>query len=509
MIFAKFMKKNKTGKTKKPNIGLSLRSRYTLMLSVILLLCFALLGTSLVLFTGSYAYRQNGALLSENAHNVADSASSLLSGGYISMFGEGDSSMAALCSSLDLISTSINADVFICDTSGSIIVCRDYFENGAYVGSYCETHDNLVIRGDALRHSLEGQYLTVSSLDGQYEEPQYVAGEPVTVSGRTVAVVFAVAPLSNSIVSFVQPIIRLLVVSMLVVFVFAAIAVYGMAHSLTRPLKKMAHATRSYASGDFKPRININRSDELGELAQAFNTMANSLEQLESSRRNFVANVSHELKTPMTTIGGFIDGMLDGTIPPSQQERYLKIVSGEVKRLSRMVVSMLNLSKIEAGQLDLNIKTISLSDLVLTTFINFERKISEGKIEVRGLEYLGSHTVRADEDMLGQVVYNLVDNAVKFTPEHGYISVSITENNGMVETHISNSGTGIAQEELDKIFERFYKVDKSRSHDTKSTGLGLHIVRSILELHGGKISAVSEEGRYTEFIFELPYISQE
>ncbi len=500
------MKKNrnkrKTGRPKR----FSLRARYTFMLSMILLCCFALLGTSLVIFTGSYAYRQNGRLLSENAHSVADSASTLLSGGFISMFGEGDSSMAALCSSLDLISSSINADVFICDTSGSIIVCRDYFENGYYVGNYCAAHDELVIRGEVLDNSIKGEYLTVSSLNGQYDELHYIAAEPVTVIGRTVAIVFAVAPVSNSIASFVEPIIHLLCISMLVVLAFAVLAVYGMAHSLTRPLKKMAKATRSYASGDFKPRINLNRNDELGELAKAFNSMANSLEQLESSRRNFVANVSHELKTPMTTIGGFIDGMLDGTIPSSQQERYLKIVSGEVKRLSRMVASMLNLSKIEAGQLDLDIKTVDLSSLVLSTFLNFERKISDAKIEVRGLEYLGAHTVRADEDLLGQVVYNLVDNAVKFTPEHGCISVNITENNGVVETHIINSGTGVAQEELDKIFERFYKVDKSRSHDVKSTGLGLHIVRSILELHGGKIYAVSEEGRFTEFVFELPYV---
>ncbi|MBQ3602924.1 MAG: HAMP domain-containing histidine kinase [Clostridia bacterium] len=500
--------KKKTNRNKSRVRRFSLRARYTLMLSLILLFSFALLGASLVIFSGRYAYNQHGNLLSENAHNVADSASTLLSGGYISMFGEGDSSMAALGSSLDLISTSINADVFICDTSGSIIMCRDYFEKGAYVGNYCELHDEIKIRGETLARSLEGQYLTVGSIDELHQENHYIAGEPVTVMGRTVAVVFAIAPVSNSIVSFIEPIVQLMFVSMLVALAFAVVAIYFLAHSLTRPLKKMARATRSYAAGDFSPRINIHRNDEIGELAQAFNTMANSLEQLESSRRNFVANVSHELKTPMTTIGGFIDGMLDGTITPEQQERYLKIVSGEVKRLSRMVVSMLNLSKIEAGQLDLNIKNVDLSGLVLTSFLNFERKISEAKIEVRGLEYLDAHTVRADEDMLGQVVYNIIDNAVKFTPEHGYISVSIKEADGMVQTRISNSGSGVAQEELDKIFERFYKVDKSRSTDTKSTGLGLHIVRSILELHGGKIHAVSEEGRYTEFIFELPYVSE-
>ena len=301
-----------------------------------------------------------------------------------------------------------------------------------------------------------------------------------------------------------MPIIQFFFFSFAIAIVFGVIAVYRTSRSFTRPLELMADATRSYAAGDFSPRIDIERNDEIGELATAFNTMAGSLAQLESSRRSFVANVSHELKTPMTTIGGFIDGMLDGTIPPSEQERYLQTVSKEVKRLSRIVVSMLNLSKIEAGQLELKFTDVNLSDMVLSTLLNFEKKINDGKIEIRGLEYLGTHYVRADSDMLSQVVYNLVDNAVKFTPEHGYISVSITENNGYIEAAVTNSGAGIAPDELSRIFERFYKVDKSRSFDAKSTGLGLYIAKTILDLHGGDISASSEEGRYTRFVFRLP-----
>jgi len=296
----------------------------------------------------------------------------------------------------------------------------------------------------------------------------------------------------------------LFAVSLLVVMLFAVIAIYFASHIITKPLKDMADVTKSYGAGDFSPRVDINRNDEIGQLAASFNKMASSLAQLESSRRSFVANVSHELKTPMTTIGGFIDGILDETIPPEQQEYYLRIVSEEVKRLSRIVVSMLNLSKIEAGQLDLTFSDVDLSDMILGTFLNLEQKISEGDIEIRGLDLLGKHTVRADRDMLGQVVYNLVDNAVKFTPEHGYISISVVEKDDCTETHIFNSGTGIAPDELQRIFERFYKVDKSRSADAKSTGLGLYIVKSILELHNGKIYAESVEGRYTEFVFTLP-----
>ena len=482
---------------------MSLRARYSLMFTSIILACFLLLSVSFVVFAGNYWYKQKSQLLTENAHNVAQSASDLLSSGYISMFGDGDS-IAALGASLSLISTSINADVFICDTTGHVIMCRDFLEDGIVVTEACDYHDNLLVTKSVLDNTLLESYSTVSRLGGQLNESHFISGEPVMVSGHTVALVFAIAPVTNVFNDFVLPIINLLLVSLLVVMLFAALAVYYASHAMTKPLQKMADVTRSYASGDFTPRVKLKREDELGQLADSFNKMASSLAQLESSRRSFVANVSHELKTPMTTIGGFIDGMLDGTIPPERQPYYLQIVSEEVKRLSRIVVSMLNLSKIEAGQLDLNFSDVDLSAMILNTFLTLEQKISDGKIEIRGLDVLGQHTVRADSDMLSQVVYNLVDNAVKFTPENGFINVSITETEDGTQTHIINSGTGIAPDELEKIFERFYKVDKSRSAHAKSTGLGLYIVKSILELHGGKIYAESMEGRYTEFVFTLP-----
>ena len=490
-------------KLKRKFSEMSLRRRYSLMITAIILACFLLLSFSLIVFSGNYWYKQKAELLTENTHNIAQSASDLLSGGYISMFGDVDS-MATLGSSFSLISTSIEADVFLCDKKGHIIMCRDFLVDGSVTPGACAVHDNLIITQDILNDALRESYSTVSDLGGQFDEAQFIVGEPVKVSGSTVALVFAVAPVTNSVLDFVMPIAFLLLTSLLVVMVFAILAVYFVSHTITKPIKQMADVTSSYALGDFNPRVNIKRSDEIGQLAASFNTMASSLAQLETSRRSFVANVSHELKTPMTTIGGFIDGMLDETIPPEQQEHYLKIVSEEVKRLSRIVVSMLNLSKIEAGQLDLNFNDVELSSMLLSTFLTLEKKINDGHIEIRGLDTLGQHTVRADCDLLGQVVYNLVDNAVKFTPENGYISVSIVEKDEGTYTHILNSGAGIAADELDKIFERFYKVDKSRSADAKSTGLGLYIVKSILELHNGKIYAESIEGRYTEFTFILP-----
>jgi signal transduction histidine kinase len=232
--------------------------------------------------------------------------------------------------------------------------------------------------------------------------------------------------------------------------------------------------------------------------------MASALSVLESSRRSFVANVSHELKTPMTTIGGFIDGILDGTIPKENHDEYLLRVSEEVKRLSRLVTSMLNLSKIEAGELELKMSEFDITSLVIDSMLSFEQEIEKKSISVEGFENLNPTTVKADRDMLHQVIYNLVDNAVKFTQNEGVISISsgVTQKEEIFVS-IRNTGEGVSTEELGKIFERFYKVDKSRSYDVKSAGLGLYLCKTIIEMHGGKIFAESVEGEYTQFTILL------
>ena len=217
---------------------------------------------------------------------------------------------------------------------------------------------------------------------------------------------------------------------------------------------------------------------------------------LESVRRSFIANVSHELKTPMMTIGGFIDGILDGTISEDKEKQYLKVVSDEVKRLSRLVTGMLNMSKIEAGELDLKPQKFDISEILFMTLLSFEQVIENKHIEIKGLDTMQPNPIVADKDMINQVIYNLVDNAVKFTPEAGYIEVTSKADAEKIILKIKNSGRGIAAEEIEKIFERFYKVDKSRSYDVKGAGMGLYIIKTIVELHGGNISARSEYGEY-------------
>ena len=206
----------------------------------------------------------------------------------------------------------------------------------------------------------------------------------------------------------------------------------------------------------------------------------------------------------MTTIAGFIDGILDGTIPPEREAHYLRTVSQEVKRLSRLVRTMLDLSRIDSGELHLRPARFDLTNTILVAILSFEKPIEEKKLEIRGLEHAESLFVDGDPDMLHQVVYNLFENAVKFTNPGGYIEIQVEDGADRTTVSIRNSGHGIEPDEIRMIFDRFYKTDKSRSQDKNGMGLGLYIVRTIIKLHGGEITVQSVENEYCQFEFWLP-----
>ena len=206
----------------------------------------------------------------------------------------------------------------------------------------------------------------------------------------------------------------------------------------------------------------------------------------------------------MQTIGGFVDGILDGTIPPERQNQYLRIVSDEVKRLSRLVWSMLNISRIEAGETKITPVDFNIVETIIQTLFNFEHLIEKKHVEVGGLEDVGKVMVKADPDLIHQVVYNLIDNAVKFVDEGGKISFRFETKGTMTSFTVRNSGEGISKEEIQRVFEKFYKTDRSRGLDKRGVGLGLYIVRTIVNLHGGEIVVRSMDGEYCEFTVSLP-----
>ena len=234
----------------------------------------------------------------------------------------------------------------------------------------------------------------------------------------------------------------------------------------------------------------------------SFNQMADAIENMENQRRDLIANVSHDLRTPMTTIGGFIDGILDGTIKPEKQEYYLNIVSEEIKRLSRLANSMVEVSRLESGERALSKTAFDISEMVRRIVLGFERQLSDHQIDV-DLDIPDKLEITADHDAIFQVVYNLMDNAVKFTDEGGKIIVYLSSKSGRMQFNIVNTGPGIGPEAIDHIFERFYKGDRSRGKKVTSSGLGLYIVKTLVNRHGGDIYAKSGNGQ-TEFCFTIP-----
>ena len=414
--------------------------------------------------------------------------------------------LSVICNTMRIMSEAIDADIFITDMNGKVVVCKEMIdERFNFSGEHrCMLHDRYRISPDIIEKASVGNFVDTSRLGGTFINNQITSASPIVFNNKPVAIVFATEPITMSWYSYAKRIMEVFLSAALLALVVSFLMVYFLSYRFTRPLKEMSTAIRHYAEGDFSYKVKVRGNDEVAELAQAFNSMAQSLSSQESSRRSFVANVSHELKTPMTSIGGFIDGILDGTISEDKHDYYLRIVSDEVKRLSRLVTGMLNMSKIEAGEMQINVRSFDLSADIFKTLLSFEKKINDKSIEIVGLDTMQSITVNADEDMLMQVIYNLIDNAVKFTPNGGYIFIKDYKDSEKTFVSIRNSGDGIERDELPKVFERFYKIDRSRSFDVKGAGLGLFLCKSIIELHGGEIRVDSKVGEYTEFAFWIP-----
>ncbi len=395
------------------------------------------------------------------------------------------------------VAESFNGVVFFADTDGNTLLCT---EDGL-----C-SHEVTKISKSILSSMSKGErYNEYGNLSGIYLKHYYTVGAPVLVGNqrKTIGYVFCSAP-ADIISQLIADVVKMFLIACVFSIVASCIIIYVITRILARPLRQMSRAAKSFGQGDFSVRVDYYSSDEIGELALSFNQMADSLAELEMARKSFIANVSHELKTPMTTIGGFIDGILDGTIPKEEEKQYLSLVSDEVKRLSRLVRAMLNVTKIEAGETKLNAEPINIRDIIITTLFNFEKNIDDKNIEIKSLAEMEKIVVLGDEDLIHQVVYNLIDNAVKFCNEGGYLEFSSAKDNELAFIHIKNSGSGISREEINHVFDRFYKTDKSRSLDKNGVGLGLNIVKSILDLHGGNITVGSVLGEYTEFIIGLP-----
>lgn len=306
--------------------------------------------------------------------------------------------------------------------------------------------------------------------------------------------------------SITQVYLDVLLISLLAVVV-AVLAVYYLTTRMTKPITNMSKTVRRYSKGDFDLRLNYKGTDEIAQLGRSFNAMANSLSTLEQTRRSFVANVSHELRSPLTSISGFLEAIQDGTIPPEKQPQYIDLVIAETRRMTGMVNDLLDLARMESGQNPLHLAVFDINELALRTLLTFEARVNSKQLQVDVRLHQPNCFVEADSDQIAQVLRNLIDNAIKFSPEGGRLIISTAlQERRSVLVSVQDSGVGIPQEDLPHVFQRFYKAEKAHTPSAQSgTGLGLSIVRAIMDRHDQDIWVTSKPGQGTTFTFTLKY----
>ena len=307
----------------------------------------------------------------------------------------------------------------------------------------------------------------------------------------------------SATLGFLQSVWWQLLAAGLVSAAIALLMARWLARGMTQPLRDMAQAARRMETGDYSARVHTRSRDEVGQLAEAFNTMSGELEGVERLRRELVANVSHELKTPITAIRAHLENLLDGVERPDPET--LQVMLAQSERLGRLVDQLLDLSRLESGDVPLDREPVPLAPLVSQVLSEIDVARADRGVAVSSAVPEDLPPAMADRERVHQVLFNLVDNAVRYTPSGGEVTVSAHRENGSVEVEVRDTGVGIPAEHLPRLFERFYRVDTSRSRDDAGgTGIGLAIARSVVEAHGGQIHAESEPGRGSTFTFELP-----
>ena len=395
-------------------------------------------------------------------------------------------------------------EVIVSDKTGKILLSTMYGSNGEYqkytgrdMGKVnISKYLSKVIDGDDQHYTHEG------TLGGILSYKSMVCAKEIIVDGEVVGYVMTVANISteDKLISISR---RAVLNSSIWVLLAAVIAVYFITERIIHPMRSMTVAAKKFAKGDFSARVTVYGKDEVSDLANAFNNMAESIDSLEKMRNSFLANVSHDLRTPMTTISGFIDGITSGAIPPEKHEYYLGVISAEVHRLSRLVTQILDVSRLESGERKFNYTDFNVAEVARLILISFEQKIDDKKLEVAFESDSDDMIVNADKDAIYQVLYNLCHNAIKFAREGGRFEIRITlTQSRKIQVTIFDEGQGISAEDAKLIFDRFYKTDESRGLDKSGVGLGLYICKTIIDAHGERIWVESDD-ESTAFVFTL------
>ena len=407
-------------------------------------------------------------------------------------------SLEDIHSHFQALDTYLNASIWLLNADGTLLVNSDT--------SLSEGTETVIEDFDPT--DMGSSYYVIGDFYGRFDEETLSVVTPITYNFRTRGYVLIHMPM-RQLTAERDGLLNVTYLTLLFIFGLSLMILAAFTVTVYRPLKKITEAARQYAQGNFQYQLEIYGEDEIGQLAATLNYMAHELKETDDYQKKFVANISHDFRSPLTSIKGYVEAMLDGTIPPEMQEKYLNIVLMETERLNKLTSGLLTLNSFDTKKNRLDITDFDINKVIKNTVSSFEGRCTERHISIELLFDAREQFVSADMGKIQQVMYNLLDNAIKFSPNDSQITIETTLRHEKVFISVKDQGIGIPKDSMKKIWERFYKTDASRGRDKKGTGLGLSIVKEIITSHGEHINAISTEGVGTEFIFTLPRVHEE
>lgn len=483
----------------------SVFSKYITAMTLIVVVSFVLLSSLASSIINDYASEKSR----EETRHVADLARKLVLYGFeeseYDVLEDYVASRQDLGVSLtSLLSARGGLGLLVTDEKYNELICSDDFREEAEK----VLADKALLRAIQAAIDKDGKYETHGASGGLFYIGNTTYAEPIlSKSGEVIGVVIVSAS-NESAERVVSTTTQTVVMACLWVMIAMLIAVYFISERLVDRIRTVNGAAKKYAEGKLDVRIDVTGQDEIAELSKSFNRMAEELGQLEEKRNQFISDVSHELRSPMMSILGFVDGVRTGSIPPEKQSYYLDLATGEIKRLSRLVADLLDMSRLEMGEKKMNFERVDVCDVARTVIVSLDRRIEEKNLDVSFDTDEDEMFVSADADALHRVIYNLCENAIKFSYQDAVFRVAVRQVDDAISLEVYNEGNGISAEDLPNVFDRFYKSDKSRGLDKKGVGLGLYLVKTIIAAHGGSISVDSEEGKYCCFTVHFPRVDK-
>lgn len=431
--------------------------------------------------------------LTREKANTLYSEATLIADRYGSGLYTSDTSLESVKNQLDILSVYLDADIRIINPSGRMVVTTEHPLNVDEV-EIIENFDPTITANS---------YYNVSTFFDSYEEPMLNVIAPITNDYKVNGYVVIHASMT-SINESCDSLLTISYITMCILFLLSIIILIFFTEIVYKPLRKITYATEQYASGNMHYEFQVDSEDEMGYLAACLNYMASEIARSEDDQKKFVANVSHDFRSPLTSVKGYLEALLDGTIPPELHEKYLQIVLNETDRLTKLTNSLLTLNNLNTKGMMLDKTDFDINKVIRNTAASFEGTCRQKTIAIELVLTGDTMYVNADMGKIQQVLYNLLDNAIKFSHSDSIIRIETSEKKNKLLVSVKDSGIGIPKDDLKLIWERFYKSDSSRGKDKKGTGLGLSIVKEIIASHGEHINVISTEGVGTEFIFSLP-----